>query len=115
MKKVIVKNKSGKQIDMIVIADPQQWIEDGVKSNKWGQPEQLIIDEYGNYINKDAEYTISIDDYNNESMLELCYANRKAEYPTAEEFMNAFFDGGEDDLNKLQEKRLLIKAKYPKL
>jgi hypothetical protein len=28
--------------------------------------------------------------------------------------MNAFFDGGDDAIASLQEKRLLIKQKYPK-
>lgn len=36
---------------------------------------------------------------------------RRAEYPTAEEFMDAYFDGG---LDSLKEKRMKIKKKYPK-
>jgi hypothetical protein len=31
-----------------------------------------------------------------------------------EEFMNAYFDGGEAALTALQAKRLLVKQKYPK-
>jgi hypothetical protein len=63
-----------------------------------------------------AEYTIEIIDLdqNPEWLLSQCIAKRKAEYPSAEEFLNAFFDGGQTALDALADMRLVIKAKYPK-
>jgi hypothetical protein len=61
-----------------------------------------------------AEYTVEIVDISAEAALAECLAKRKAEYPTAEEFLNVFFDGGESGLASLHAKRLEIKAKYPK-
>lgn len=46
--------------------------------------------------------------------LEDCLKKRKEEYPSPFDFMNAFFDGNEESIKQLQEKRLAIKAKYPK-
>jgi hypothetical protein len=61
-----------------------------------------------------AEYTIEIIDITDEHALQECIQKRKMEYPTPEEFMNAFFDGDEEMLQALQAKRLAIKQKYPK-
>jgi len=61
-----------------------------------------------------AEYTVIVEDITTQYELDQAIMKRKAEYPTAEEFMNAFFDGGDDAIASLQEKRLLIKQKYPK-
>ena len=61
-----------------------------------------------------AEYTIEIVDVSAEHALAQCIASRKAEYPSPEEFMNAYFDGGPEALGVLMGKRLEIKAKYPK-
>lgn len=61
-----------------------------------------------------AEYTIEIIDITAEHALQECISKRKAEYPTMEEFLNAYFDGGEVEVQALQQKRLAIKAKYPK-
>jgi hypothetical protein len=61
-----------------------------------------------------AEYTIEIVDITDEHALQECIQKRKMEYPTPEEFMNAFFDGDEEMLQALQTKRLAIKQKYPK-
>jgi nitrogen fixation protein len=61
-----------------------------------------------------AEYTIEIEDITAEHELGECIRKRKAEYPSAEEFLNAFFDGGDEAVAELQAKRLAIKAKYPK-
>lgn len=61
-----------------------------------------------------AEYTIEIEDITEEHNLQQVIAKRKAEYPSAEEFMNAFFDGGDEAIAALQAKRLEIKQKYPK-
>jgi hypothetical protein len=61
-----------------------------------------------------AEYSIEISDISAEHALKECLSKRKAEYPSPEEFMNAYFDGGEAALVELQAKRLAVKVKYPK-
>lgn len=61
-----------------------------------------------------AQYTIEIVDIPQEHALKECIANRKAEYPTMEEFLNAYFDGGESAVQILQAQRLAVKQKYPK-
>ena len=61
-----------------------------------------------------AEYTVEITDISAEYALEECIEKRKAEYPSPEEFMNAYFDGGEAALNALNVARLAVKQKYPK-
>lgn len=61
-----------------------------------------------------AEYTIEIEDITAQYELEQVIAKRKAEYPTPEEFLNAYFDGGQTAVDALQAKRLEIKTKYPK-
>ena len=61
-----------------------------------------------------AEYTISIEDITAEHELQQVIAARKAEYPSPEEFMNAFFDGGEEAIEQLRLKRLEIKSRHPK-
>lgn len=85
-----------------------------------------VLDEQGNVVTEEvpavikkqvklkAEYTIEIVDISQEHALKECIANRKAEYPTMEEFLNAYFDGGESAVQALQAQRLAIKAKYPK-
>jgi hypothetical protein len=99
MKKVIVKNLEGIQTHGAEMEDPTAWIEQCVASNAWGQPE---------------EYTVEIVDITVEHALAECIESRKSEYPTPEEFMNAFFDGGDSAVEALKAKRLAIKAKYPK-
>ena len=61
-----------------------------------------------------AEYSIEIDDISFEYELNEVITKRKSEYPTMEEFLNAYFDGGEAAILELQQKRLEVKAKYPK-
>jgi hypothetical protein len=61
-----------------------------------------------------AEYAIEIIDITAEHDLQECISKRKAEYPTMEEFLNAYFDGGEVAVQALQAKRLAVKQKYPK-
>lgn len=61
-----------------------------------------------------AQYTVEIVDVTAEHELAQVIAARKTEYPSAEEFLNAFFDGGDEALEELRQKRLAIKAKYPK-
>jgi len=61
-----------------------------------------------------AEYTVEIIDISAEHALQQAISARKSEYPSAEEFLNAFFDGGDEALEELRQRRLVIKAKYPK-
>lgn len=61
-----------------------------------------------------ADYTIEIVDISAEHALQQTLFARKSEYPSAEEFLNAFFDGGDEALEELRQRRLAIKAKYPK-
>jgi hypothetical protein len=81
-----------------------------------GLPERPELDAEGNPTGNTlpAEYTVEITDISAEHALADCLSKRKAEYPSAEEFLNAFFDGGEQALAELQAKRLAVKAKYPK-
>lgn len=108
-------------------------------SGKWGKSERFVLhkdepmaeayddvdvleekieqDSLGverKYVKLKAEYTIEIEDITEQHNLQQVIAKRKAEYPSAEEFMNAFFDGGDEAIAALQAKRLEIKAKYPK-
>jgi len=61
-----------------------------------------------------AEYTVEVQDISAAHELAQVIASRKAEYPSAEDFLNAFFDGGQAALDALQAQRLAVKAKYPK-
>lgn len=135
MKKVIVKNISGIQTHGAEMEDPQMWIDSCIKQNLWGKPERWVlhkdesmseaydeadvleekIEEHDarsvKMVRLKAEYTIEIEDISKEYALKEVIAKRIAEYPSAAEFLNAFFDGG---LEELREKRLAVKAKYPK-
>lgn len=85
-----------------------------------------VLDEQGSVVTEEvpavikkqvklkSEYTVEIVDISQEHALQQCIANRKAEYPTMEEFLNAYFDGGEVAVQALQAQRLAVKAKYPK-
>lgn len=61
-----------------------------------------------------AEYTVEVVDISHEYALQECLAARKAAYPSPEEFMNAFFDGGEQAIEIMRQVRLTIKAAHPK-
>jgi len=99
MKQVIIRNLAGEQIAGVKMEDPSAWIAECEQNHFWG--------EWGTY-------TIDIQDISHDHALAECLAARKAAYPTPEQFMNAFFDGGQDALNALQLKRLEIKAAHPK-
>jgi len=116
MKKVIIKNAERDTTYIGEMEDPTAWIEQCVETCAWGLPARPELDAEGKEtgIVLPAEYTIEIVDITAEHALAQCIASRKAEYPSPEEFMNAFFDGGEEALAALQAKRLQVKAKYPK-
>lgn len=116
MKKVIIKNLNGVQTHGAEMEDPTAWIADCVASNVWGLPERPELDAEGNPtgVMLPAEYTVEITDITAEHELKECIQKRKAEYPSPEEFMNAYFDGGEAALQALNAVRLAVKQKYPK-
>jgi len=99
MKKVIIKNLAGVQTHGAEMEDPAAWIAECEAQGVWGAA---------------GEYTVEIIDISAEHALQQTLAARKAEYPSAEEFLNAFFDGGDEALEALRQRRLAIKAKYPK-
>lgn len=88
------------------------------KIKDWGHglPERPELDEMGmpTGVILAAEYTVEIEDITAEHALKQAIANRRKEYPSAEDFLNAYFDGGQAALDALQVQRLAIKAKYPK-
>lgn len=134
MKKVEVKNKDGVVKFGAEMLDPTEWIAQCIAGNAWGKPERWVTEVSDDEIQEaleveeveqadgtivkryklPAEYEIQVTDISADWDLKICMAQRKAEYPSPEEFLNAFFDGGEEALNQLKEKRLAIKAKYPK-
>jgi hypothetical protein len=135
MKKVIVKNISNIQTHGAEMEDPQMWIDSCIKQNLWGKSERWVLhkdepmsESYDEadvleekteehdarsvkMVKLKAEYTIEIEDISQEHELREVIQKRIAEYPSAADFLNAYFDGG---LDLLREKRLEVKAKYPK-
>jgi hypothetical protein len=136
MKKVIIKDKDGIQKAGAEMLDPSQWIAECVVNNSWGKPERWVLhkdepmaevyDESDvleerliqeesmpprKEVKLKSEYSIDIIDVSQEHALREVMAKRIAEYPSPAEFLNAYFDGG---LDLLREKRLQVKAKYPK-
>ena len=88
--------------EWVVIAQTQGSDEDlavWLEGDKFKYPQNAIA-EY---------YELSYED-----KLQECFHKRKSEYPSPEDFMNAWFDGGAEVLNNLELKRLAVKAKYPK-
>lgn len=79
--------------------------------------EKIVIDDLGvekKFVKLKAEYTIEIEDISSQYALEQVIMKRKLEYPSPEEFLDAMFDGGGEAIEKLKQRRLAIKAKYPK-
>jgi len=140
MKKVIVKNLAGVQTHGAQMEDPSAWIYACVAGCLWGKPERwqpaseahdpadvleterrevqpadgeqpAVMQEW---VKLRAEYTVEIEDITLQHQLYQCIQSRKAEYPSPEDFMNAYFDGGQAALAALQVSRLAVKAKYPK-
>lgn len=134
MKRVVISLKDGVKT-FSEQSDPAGWIDECVSANAWGKPERWVLhkdesmsetydeaDVLEEKIEEDkmrsvkmvklkAEYTIEIEDISKEHELREVIQKRIAEYPSAAEFLNAYFDGG---LDLLREKRLAVKAKYPK-
>lgn len=139
MKKIIIKDLQGIQTHGAQMLDPTQWMEQGISENWWGKPERWVLEktdpqaqeQYDDadvletearegvsglktWVKLRAEYTIEILDVTFEKDLEDCIQNRIRAYPSPQDFLNAYFDGGADALELLKQKRLEVKAKYPK-
>lgn len=99
MKQVTIKNLVGEVIAGAKMEDPSTWIAECEEHGFWGEA---------------GSYSVEVVDISHEHALEECIAARRAAYPNPEEFLHAFFDGGQDALNALQEKRLAVKAAHPK-
>lgn len=101
--KIIVVNTSINQkwVSILSEQENQQWLQTCQDSGTFGN-----INDYSvQIINLDTDY-----DY----QLSLILDKRRAEYPTAEQFLDAYFDGGEAGIEQLRKLRLAVKAKYPK-
>lgn len=91
--------RNGEWIAAAEFEDPTEWIEEGKSKRWWGDPSLL---------------TFEVEDITEEYENRLVLEKRIAEYPTVEEFLNVFFDGGDEGMQQLIKKRQEIKAKYPK-
>ena len=93
--------RSGEWVAFAEFPEPQatEWIEEGKREQWWGDPQYL---------------TFEVRDISFECELRKVIESRKSEYPTFEEFLNAFFDEGEAGIKKLRKKRIEVKLKYPK-
>lgn len=139
MKKIIIRQKDGTERAGAEMLDPTQWIQQGISENWWGKSERWVLEktdpqaqeQYDDadvletearedtsglktWVKLRAEYTIEILDVTFDHALQECLNKRRAQYPTPEEFLNAYFDGGEIALDILKQKRFEVKAKYPK-
>lgn len=86
--------------------------------NEQGELVQAEVPELPAIVKKEvklkAEYSVEIVDISEEWKLYKCVEKRRLEYPSPEEFLNVFFDGGSAELEALKQKRLAVKAKHPK-
>ena len=139
MKKVIIRSKDGTERAGAEMLDPTEWITQCVDQNVWGKPERWVLEksdpmaqeQYDDadvletearesesglktWVKLRADYTVEILDVTYEAALQDCISKRVRAYPSPEEFLNAYFDGGEVALDILKQKRFEVKAKYPK-
>lgn len=142
MKKITVKTKLCPDgfVEKLDDQKAELFVAESIQYDSWGKPERWVLhkDEAASreaYDDADvleeetvestveapkkmvklkAEYVVEIEDITAQHALAEVIAKRVAEYPSAEEFLNAFFDGGQSALDALQAARLAIKAKYPK-
>lgn len=78
------------------------------------RPDELDPTKLVHWVKLRADYTIEVTDITYEHNLAQCYMKRIENYPTFGDFLNAFFDGGPEEIQALQDKRLEVKAMYPK-
>lgn len=120
----ITKNgQTSNQAQFETQSEVDAWLAKHTAKNTFGLPErpELALNEETGEMEATgvilpAEYEIVIENLeeNPQWLLEQAIQKRRSEYPSAEEFLNAFFDGGDEALEQLRNKRLEIKAKYPK-
>lgn len=96
--------------EMRVVVPAQTVVEQGPN----GSVEKIIPPVEKEFVKLRAEYTVEVIDITYQAQLAECLAKRKAEYPTPEEFLDAFFDGDASTLAAIRAKRLAIKEKYKK-
>jgi hypothetical protein len=123
----VAENAWGKAERWIPASEPHDEADVIAREQREVEPAMAaVIDETGNEVSPAvpavaedwvllrAEYTVEVEDISAEHALQQTLAARKLEYPSAEEFLNAFFDGGDEALEELRQRRLAIKVKYPK-
>lgn len=103
MKRVKIKNTDGVETFRATLEDPTQWLEDCIKNKVFGPDEYTveIID-----LSLDPEY-----------LLDQCYKNRIAEYPSLGDQLDAFFhyrQGNASAFEDLDNQIKAVKLKYPK-
>lgn len=88
-------------------------LNDEIIDQTQGEEAELQIWLSGNVQKYPEGYTAEWIDMaqNYDYQLQECLKSRISEYPSVGEFLNAYFDGG---LEELKAKRLEVKAKYPK-
>jgi hypothetical protein len=118
----------------------QAWIDESLAGHSWGKPEREIV-EYSesydeadvksrrsesvgegviNYVTLRAEYEIKETDLSQDYdwLLQECYRQRLAEYPTlaeiSEALMEKFGENRYQKFDELHEKRMAVKAKHKK-
>lgn len=99
MKKVIFKNKHGFVFNEIQDEDPTEKIKKELEDQERDGGIGITFEVF------DISYDYALNE---------CYQKRLAEYPTIQEFLDAYLDGNKSDMDALRAKRLEIKVKYPK-
>lgn len=128
MKKLLIKSKVidipySPAIEAVEATETEPAIEavpEQVEVSHWeiidqtqGQESELELWLSGNLHKYKKGDIAEYHDLSYEQALNNCMNNRKSEYPSAEEFLNIYFDSNKD-FSELELKRLAIKAKYPK-
>jgi hypothetical protein len=96
MFKIEIKDADGVVVGWIETADPTAQIQAYTDNGQW------------------VGCTFHVTDISYEHALAECIEKRIAEYPQLGDFLNAYFDGGELEIEQLRQQRLAVKAKYPK-
>ena len=116
-----IRIRSGKFEDEIKLSEYLNKLQkNGIVGLKPERPELALneqtgeMEPTGNILPAEYEIVIENLEENPQWLLEQAIQKRRLEYPSAEEFLNAFFDGGDEALEALKNKRLQIKSKYPK-
>jgi hypothetical protein len=104
MKKISVKSLDGVEMFSNIAEDHTAWLDYCLNNNVFGDP---------------ATYTIETIDLNQDYdfLLEQCYKNRQAEYPSVTDQLDALFHARQGDMSALEAldaQKAAVKAKYPK-